>query len=244
MLAATVLVFVLYTVALKPGTSTGGGGSHAGAYQAAVAKARGVQGLLNGAGARDGGSPTSTIAQTTPTSSSSAPAHHAAAPTPHPSSTATGNHAQRSSSAPVKKANGNGTSSTGATAAAGSTTTGAAKNAAAPGRAATPAAQRYDTVQAALDHHKVLALLFYNPASPDDKAVEAELKSIPTQGGRVVKLAVPLQELASYASLLTTVPVNFSPTLVLIDHQRQAQEIMGFATSFEIDRRVADALNS
>jgi hypothetical protein len=101
-----------------------------------------------------------------------------------------------------------------------------------------------ETVRAALDHHKVLALLFYNHDSPDDQAVAAELKSIPTQGGAVVKLAVPLQELASYASLLSSVPVNYSPTLVLIDRQRQAQEITGFATAFEIDRRVADALGS
>ncbi len=58
----------------------------------------------------------------------------------------------------------------------------------------------------------------------------------------MVKLAVPLQDLSSYSTLLNEVPVNFSPTLVLINRARQADEIVGFADAFEIDQRVADAL--
>jgi hypothetical protein len=38
------------------------------------------------------------------------------------------------------------------------------------------------------------------------------------------------------------VPVNESPTLVLIDAQRHASTIVGFADRFEIAHRVADAL--
>jgi hypothetical protein len=38
------------------------------------------------------------------------------------------------------------------------------------------------------------------------------------------------------------VPVQVSPTLVLIDKARQASTIVGFADRFEIAQRVADAL--
>jgi hypothetical protein len=110
--------------------------------------------------------------------------------------------------------------------------------------AATGAAQRFHTVQVALQQHKVLALLFYNPASADDRAVASEMSSIPTHGGAVVKLAVPVRELASYSSMLSQDPVNYTPTLVLVDRQGQAEQIAGFADSFEIDQRVAGMLGS
>jgi hypothetical protein len=97
-------------------------------------------------------------------------------------------------------------------------------------------------VTRALKEHKVLALLVYNPAAADDRAVNTELKSIPTLSGRVVKLTVPVQDLGGFSSLLNEVPVNFSPTLVLIDKHRQADEIAGFADTFEIAQRVDAAL--
>jgi hypothetical protein len=99
-------------------------------------------------------------------------------------------------------------------------------------------------VAQALQDHKVLALLVYNPAAADDRAVNSELASIPTHGGKVVKLTVPVQRLGSFATLLNEVPVNFSPTLVLINRDRQADEIAGFADSFEIAERVDAALRS
>jgi hypothetical protein len=96
----------------------------------------------------------------------------------------------------------------------------------------------------ALRDDKVLALLFYNPSAPDDRAVDTELSVIPSQGGKVVKLAVPLQQLGTYSSLLNQVPINFSPTLILIGRDHYVQEIAGFADSFEIVQRVAAALAS
>ncbi len=89
----------------------------------------------------------------------------------------------------------------------------------------------------------MLALLVYNPAAADDRAVNGEMKSIPTHGeGRQAER--PRQQLASFSGLLNEVPVNFSPTLVLIDRDRQAEEITGFADSFEIAQRVNAALRS
>ena len=91
---------------------------------------------------------------------------------------------------------------------------------------------------------KVLALLFYNPSAADDQAVRQELAAVPSHGGRVFKLAIPLAELSSYAQVTNQVPVNISPTLVIIDRARNAQEIAGFADSFEITQRLQDALSA
>jgi hypothetical protein len=103
------------------------------------------------------------------------------------------------------------------------------------------ARHRVDVVSRALKANQVVGLLFYNPAGADDQAVKQELAAVPN-GARVVKLAVPLSELARYTVVTSQVPVAVSPTLVLIDPDQQATTIVGFADRFEISQRVADAL--
>ena len=104
------------------------------------------------------------------------------------------------------------------------------------------ASDRQNRVTAALRSHKVLALLFYNPAASDDRAVKQELATVPAHRGRVVKLAIPVTELARYQVVTNQVPISTSPTLVLIDRRQQASTILGFADRFEIAQRVADSL--
>jgi hypothetical protein len=112
-----------------------------------------------------------------------------------------------------------------------------------PTAAISPAAtRRLTVVDRALAQHKVIALLFYNAAGADDVAVKQELAAVPTHGGRVVKLTAPLSELARYTVITSQVPVNISPTLVLVDPAHAATTIAGFADSFEIAQRVSDAL--
>jgi hypothetical protein len=101
---------------------------------------------------------------------------------------------------------------------------------------------RLSTVQNALGTHKVVAMLFYNPAATDDQAVKHELASVPTHHRQVVKLTIPLSEAANFTPVTQQVPVNFSPTLVLIAPNGQAGEIVGFSDQFEIAQRVDDAL--
>jgi hypothetical protein len=104
------------------------------------------------------------------------------------------------------------------------------------------AASRLASVQHALRSHRVLALLFYNPGAPDDRAVDRELAGVPTHGGRVLKLAIPVNEIRRYTSITEQLPVNLSPTLVLVAPDRQTDEIVGYADPFEISQRVEDAL--
>ena len=101
---------------------------------------------------------------------------------------------------------------------------------------------RLITVKHALAAHKVVAMLFYNPAAADDQATEQELAEVPTHRGQVVKLSIPLSQAASFTAVTQQVPLNLSPTLVLIAPNGQAGEIVGFASQFEIAQRVDDAL--
>jgi hypothetical protein len=102
--------------------------------------------------------------------------------------------------------------------------------------------QRQSTIENGLNHHKVLAVLFFNPAAADDQAVKHELHEIPARGGKVVKLAVPLSELTRYPVITNQVQVTESPTLVLIDGQRKADLLTGYLDQLELSQRVSDAL--
>jgi hypothetical protein len=92
-------------------------------------------------------------------------------------------------------------------------------------------------VETALNQHKVVGLLFYNPAASDDVAVKAELAAAATRPG-VVKVAAPVTDVAKFTMLTNTVPVSSSPTLILIDRGGNASTITGFADRFEIAQRL------
>jgi hypothetical protein len=102
--------------------------------------------------------------------------------------------------------------------------------------------QRQSMIEDGLNHHKVVAILFFNPAAADDQAVKHELDEIPARGGKVVKLAVPLSELTRYPVITNQVHVTESPTLVLIDGQRKADLLTGYLDQLELAQRVSDAL--
>ena len=111
------------------------------------------------------------------------------------------------------------------------------------GSVSTPsAASGVQMVQNAVGAHKVVAVLFYNGAAADDQAMQSELAAVPTHGGKVVKLAVPVSQLTQFAMITTQVPVVTAPTLVVIDRARHATTIMGFADPVELSQRIDDAL--
>jgi hypothetical protein len=97
-------------------------------------------------------------------------------------------------------------------------------------------------LNAALAAHKVVALLFYNPAGSDDRADRQVLGTISARGGQVVKLAIPVDQLARYSTITNQVPVTTSPTLIVIDRQHRASTLVGFADPLEFSQLVASAL--
>jgi hypothetical protein len=108
--------------------------------------------------------------------------------------------------------------------------------------ASASAAAAAKTVGAAIQAGKIVAILFYNDAAADDRAMKTELAAIPTHGGQVVKVAVPVSQLIQFSSLTQTVDVNTAPELVLIDHARQATTLVGYADGVEIAQRIDNAL--
>jgi hypothetical protein len=217
LLVASVAVLAVWMVALKPSSggsgSSGSGGSSA--YQSAIAKAHQAVATSDAASAAHGGTVPKSPAMKTPAPAARTGSTAAATAAATPGAVAT--HGASKLATPRAPAS---------------------SSHAVP---ATPAS-RLGTVEQALRTNKVLALLFYNRASADDRAVQQELASVPTRKAHVVKLAVPLTELAQYTVVTNQVPVSGSPTLVLIDRTQHATTIVGFADRFEIAQRVDDAL--
>jgi hypothetical protein len=220
LLAATVLGFAVWLVALKGGGSSNPStpGNALGQYQSAVNAAHQAVTTANAAGASAAGTPDASGAPAASSTPSSATAPVTTTSTHAPGATAAGT----SSRVVDKPAHGT-----------------VKRDPAARGSAGRVAA-----VEAAVRRHKVLALLFYNPAAPDDRAVARELGTVSTHGGKVFKLAIPLAEINGYAGLLAEVPVNFSPTLVLVAPNGQSDEIVGYADPFEISQRVDDVVSA
>ena len=187
LLVATIAFFAVWTVALKPSSSSG------------------------------------------PASSSSSPAPAASQPKAAAPAHADASHASASHAAAASHAS------------APSASASAAKAKPAVKHTVSPQ-QRQTVIANGLNHHKVLAILFFNPAAADDRAVKHELDEIPARGGKVVKLAVPLSELTRYPVITNQVQVTESPTLVLIDGQRKADLLTGYLDQLELSQRVSDAV--
>ncbi len=226
LLVAVIALFGVWTVVLKPSSSgSASSGSPAGSaaaaptlpgmkgLQSAISKAHAAVATSNAAGVAHGG----TIV-TTPSTTSTTSAPRAAT-----GASAASGARMASGASTASRANATSGASVQPTAVSG-------------------AAHRFGVVAAALGARKVIALLFYNPLGSDDRAVKRELALVPRHGGRVVTLAVPLSELDRYKVVTTQVPVQVSPTLVIINSARQATTIVGYTTDFEISQRVDDAL--
>jgi hypothetical protein len=88
----------------------------------------------------------------------------------------------------------------------------------------------------------VLAVLFYNPSAPDDRAVRREFSGLPRHGGKVVLIAAPLRRLAAFRAVTSRVAVVGSPTVVVFDRAGAPHSYVGFADPAELAVRLDDAL--
>jgi hypothetical protein len=87
---------------------------------------------------------------------------------------------------------------------------------------------------------QVFLLLFYKPGSADDDAVRSELAGIGTQGGQIVKRAVPLADLYRYRAITGQLAITQSPTLLVIS-KNGVQEMTGLVASENITQAIYDA---
>jgi hypothetical protein len=231
LLVATLAAFGLWYVELKPSSSSSGASSQGlGAYQSAINQAHQAVKISGAANAKLG-APTST-----------GPAPNSPTTTKASSAKATATNAAAAKATTAKATPAVKTAAPAKPAARAKTVARANPAPAKPAAKTLSTAQQVSLIENAIDTHKVVAVLFYNTAASDDQAMARELAAVPTHGGKVVKLAVPVSELTSFGMITQQVPVVTAPTLVLIDAARQATTITGFADPLEISQRVDDAL--
>jgi hypothetical protein len=216
LLVATLAAFGLWYVELKPSSSSSGSSQGGvGQYQSAINQAHQAVKISGAANARLGA----------PTSTGPAPN------SPTPAKTATAAKPATATATAVKPATKT------ATTKAKVATTKTAK----PAAKALTTAQQVSLITSAIESRKVVAVLFYNTSAADDQAMAKELGTVSTHGGQVVRLAVPVSELTNFSIITQQIPVVTAPTLVLIDADRQATTLTGFADTDEISQRIDDA---
>jgi hypothetical protein len=97
-------------------------------------------------------------------------------------------------------------------------------------------------IQAALDAHKVIVLLFWQPNSSDDRAVHDAVSGLSTHGGKVVVKSAHLADLGTYGRIVAGARVQESPTVIVIDGKHRARTLTGFVDGEVIDQAVLAAL--
>jgi hypothetical protein len=99
-------------------------------------------------------------------------------------------------------------------------------------------------VRRAVKQHKVIAMLFYNNRSSDDRAVRRALSKVDHYGGQVFVDAHWIKSVARYQAIARGVEVEQSPTIVVADRNLKAESLVGYVDSETIDQAVVDAIRA
>jgi hypothetical protein len=99
-------------------------------------------------------------------------------------------------------------------------------------------------VRKAIKKRQVLALLFWNNRSYDDRAVRSELKHVSRYGKQVFVAARPIKNVARYQAITRGVDVEQSPTVVVVDSNLKAVTLVGYVDRDTIDQAVVDAIKA
>jgi hypothetical protein len=97
-------------------------------------------------------------------------------------------------------------------------------------------------VLADIDAKKVVVLLFWDRRSADDREVYRAVESSARHGGKVSVRAAPIQKLGDYDKITQGLPINGSPSVVVIDRAKRASVISGLTVKAEVDATVKRAL--
>jgi hypothetical protein len=97
-------------------------------------------------------------------------------------------------------------------------------------------------VRRAVTQRKVLALLFYNNRSDDDKATRRALAKVDRFGGQVFVDAHWIKNVAPYQAITRGVDLEQSPTVVVVDRNLKAESLVGYNDTAAIEQSVVDAL--
>jgi hypothetical protein len=256
LLLVTVLVAGVWFVALRPKASGGDAGTapapHASApgvrgLTTAIAKAHGAVATANGDAARAAGSSADGATQTGGASagiagaagaSSTAAHRHHGARVAHRHHAASAAHRHHAASA----AHRHHAASSAHRHHAAVRARRAARSAHAHRVARARARHRVHLVDAALRHHRAIAIAFVDPSAADSRAVAQELAHVSSFHGRALVLSAPISQLSSFDAVTHDVQVTVAPTVVIVAPNGKATTVVGFADRVELQQRLADAL--
>jgi hypothetical protein len=97
-------------------------------------------------------------------------------------------------------------------------------------------------VKRALDAHKVVAILFWNPRAVDDRSVKASLQSVPRRGGKVAVFSDRVKNLSRYTRISTATSISTTPSLVIVNPKGEAEVVTGFLDRQTVAQYVRNAL--
>jgi hypothetical protein len=89
---------------------------------------------------------------------------------------------------------------------------------------------------------KVMVLLFWNRNAGDDQAVRKELRGVDRHKGKVLVHVAPLGKVSDYQQITRGANVDQSPTVIVVDRDRQVETLVGFNDRATYDQAVSDAL--
>jgi hypothetical protein len=96
----------------------------------------------------------------------------------------------------------------------------------------------------AVRHHKVVALLFTNSRSTDDRMTRAAFRHVLHLRGAVYTQVAPLDRISRYARITRGADVTQSPTVVVVDRHMKATTLVGYVDTDTIDQAVVDAMRA
>jgi hypothetical protein len=99
-------------------------------------------------------------------------------------------------------------------------------------------------VRKAVLKRKVVAVLFYNDRSADDRAVRRELAHVNHYGGQVFVAAHWIKNVSRYQAITRGVDVEQSPTIIVADSNLKAEKLVGYVDRDTINQTVVDAIRA
>ena len=96
----------------------------------------------------------------------------------------------------------------------------------------------------ALGEKKVITLLFWNPKAVEDQRMRRSLKGIDRHGGKVFVDAANIKNIADFQQITRGANVVQSPTVLVVDRDRQVQSLVGWVAQRTVDQAVTDALRA
>ncbi|MGA2320000.1 MAG: hypothetical protein ABSG95_04565 [Solirubrobacteraceae bacterium] len=105
-----------------------------------------------------------------------------------------------------------------------------------------PAAKMMTIVERQLKQGKVVTVLFWNPQGADDVAVRHELDAADRAlGGKVAVHEALASQVGSFGAMTQAIPVDETPTILIVNVQGQETALTGFTDAFSIEQAIEEA---